>query len=207
MKRKDFSNLEITVQNKKETLFEHENYIAGTAPNLRGIHSTMYFQTPLETKISTNYLSKESTTPEIELSLFLTESLNAVKKGIEANLTIDAIVLKLSFETKIGENHFNEIAKIRAARMLWAKLIKQFNPKNQSSLALNISATITSPFNAFQAILGGCQQITAKDTAHLFFEEETAILKTIDPWAGSTFIEKRTEEIANEAWLLFKKAK
>lgn len=206
MKRKDFSNLEITVQNKKDRIFEHEHYIAGIAPNLRGIYATMYFKTPLETKITTDSFSEEYTTPEIELSTFLTKSLNCIQKGIDANATIDTIVSKLAFETTIGRNHFDEIAKMRAARMLWSKLIKQFNPKNQSSFALHINATIETSFDAFQAILGGCQCIVSKDKKHLFFEEETGILKTIDPWAGSTHVEQRTEEIATKSWLLFKES-
>ena len=60
--------------------------------------------------------------------------------------------------------------------------------------------------DAFQAILGGCQCIISKDKKHLFFEEETGILKTIDPWAGSTYVEKRTYEIATKSWLLFKES-
>lgn len=206
MKRKDFSNLEITVQNKKDTIFEHEHYSAGTAPNLRGIHATMYFQTPLETKITTATFSKEKRPPEIEVATFLAESLNYIQKEIEANSTIDTIVSKLSFETTIGTHHFDEIAKMRAVRMLWSKLLKQFNPKNQGSFALQINATIETSFDAFQAILGGCQCIISKDKKHLFFEEETGILKTIDPWAGSTYVEKRTEEIATKSWLLFKES-
>ena len=204
MKRKDFSNLEITVQNKKDKIFEHEYSIAGVAPNLRGIYATMYFQIPLKTKITTHTFSKENTTPEVELSIFLAESLNYIQKGIDANATIDNIVSKLTFETIIGNNHFDEIAKLRAARMLWSKLIKQFNPKNQSSFALHINATIETSFDAFQAISGGCQCVISKDKKHLFFEEETGILKTIDPWAGSTHVEQRTEEIAAKSWLLFK---
>ncbi len=205
MKRKDFSNLEITVQDKKDTIFEHEQYVAGIAPNLRGIHATMYFQTPLETKISTNSFSKANVAPEIEIATFLAESLNFIQKGINSNTKIDKIVSELSFETKIGKNHFDEIAKMRAVRMLWSKLIKQFNPKNQSSFALDINATIETSFDAFQAILGGCQCVISGDKKHLFFQEETRILKTIDPWAGSTYVEKMTEEIATKAWLLFEK--
>ncbi|SNR77245.1 methylmalonyl-CoA mutase family protein [Lutibacter flavus] len=205
MKRKDFSNIKIEVKNEKDSYFEHEDYIAGVSPNLRGIHSTMYFQTPLETKISTDTLTKENTTPEIELSTFLAESLSHIRKNIEANYTIDTIAPQLTFETKIGKNHFDEIAKMRAARMLWSKLIKQFNPKNQRSFALTINATVDAPFDAFQAILGGCQSIISKDKDYLFFEEEIEILKTIDPWAGSTYVEKITEKIANKSWFLFKK--
>jgi len=95
---------------------------------------------------------------------------------------------------------------MRVERMLWSKLLTQFKPKNQASFALLINATIETFFDAFQAILGGCQCIISKDKKHFFFEEETGILKTIDPWAGSTYVEKRTQEIATKSWLLFKES-
>ena len=85
MKRKDFSKLKIYVQKEKDSYFEHEDFIAGLAPNLRGIYTTMYFQNPLETKILDTSFYKENTTPENELSAFLSESLDVIQKGIEAN--------------------------------------------------------------------------------------------------------------------------
>ena len=88
MKRKDFSNIKIEVKNEKDSYFEHEDYIAGVAPNLRGIHSTMYFQTPIKTKVSTDTLTKENTTPEIELSTFLEQSLSYIQKNIERDSSI-----------------------------------------------------------------------------------------------------------------------
>jgi len=202
--RKDFSKLHIEVLKEKESYFNHEDFIAGVAPNLRGIHSTMYFQNPLKTTVLNEDLTTLGILPAIELSNFLTTSFHTIQKSIKENIGIDNAVLQLSFKTTLCNNHLNEIAKLRAARMLWAKLVQSFTPQKQDSLALNIEVTINNPLNASAAILGGCQSLTSTET-HLFFEEETDILKTIDPWAGSAIIEKKTQEIANEAWLLFQK--
>merc|ERR1711974_187717 len=134
----------------------------------------------------------------------------------------------------IGMNHFMEIAKMRAARMLWAKLVSQFNPKNQKSLALRThcqtsgwSLTEQDPFNnvarttieAAAAAFGGTQSLhtNALDEAialptdfsariarntQIFLQEETHITKTVDPWAGSYYVEKLTHDIAQKAWTL-----
>jgi methylmalonyl-CoA mutase len=131
-------------------------------------------------------------------------------------------------------NHFMEIAKMRAGRMLWAKLVKQFNPKNQKSLALRThsqtsgwSLTEQDPFNnvartaieALAAALGGTQSLhtNALDEAialptdfsariarntQIYLQEETKITKTVDPWAGSYYVEYLTDEIAKKAWSL-----
>jgi len=205
MKRKDFSKLKIEVQREKELFFEHEDFIAGVAPFLRGIHSTMHLQTPLKTTLLIDSPIQENTTPEIELANFLAESFNYIQNCIQKNISVDNAVSELTFQTTISKNHFDEIAKMRAARMLWAKMIKSFNPKNQDSLAMKINATVNNTIDTSVAILGGCQSLASKEDSHLFFEEETGILKTVDPWAGSFYIEKKTEYIANEAWLLFKK--
>ena len=203
MKRKDFSKLKVEVQEEKSFHFEHENYIAGLAPYLRGIFSSMYMQEPLKTTISNNIPFPENIPPEIELSNFLTKSLHFIQTRIKENTLIDQCVSTLVFHTTVSENHFDEITKMRAARILWANLIKLFNAKNQDSLALNIHAYANNYLNTLTVILGGCQTLTSKDKSYLFFEEETNILKTVDPWAGSFYIEKRTADIANKAWLLF----
>ncbi len=386
MKRKDFSKLAVESQNEKETYFEHENYIAGTAPNLRGPYSTMYVrqpwtirqyagfstaeesnafyrrnlaagqkglsvafdlathrgydsdhervqgdvgkagvaidsvedmkvlfnQIPLEKmsvsmtmngavlpilafyivaakeqgvdkkllegtiqndilkefmvrntyiypptpsmkiiadifaytsenmpkfnsiSISGYHMQEAGATPEIELAYTLADGLEYLKTGIASGMDIDSFAPRLSFFWAIGMDHFSEIAKLRAARMLWAKIVKQFNPKNQKSLALRThcqtsgwSLTEQDPFNnvarttieAMAAALGGTQSLhtNALDEAialptdfsariarntQIYIQEETLITKTVDPWAGSTFVENRTEEMVNNAWEL-----
>jgi methylmalonyl-CoA mutase len=203
MKRKDFSKLAIEVQQEKSSYFEHEDFIAGTAPNLRGIYSTMYFNTPLETIVLNEPIKSESYTPAIELANFLTESFYFIQQNIKKNTSIDSVISQLSFQTTISSNHFDEIAKMRAVRLLWAKMIQLFNPKSENSYKIKIHAIINNSIDASVGILGGCQSLASTETIHLFYEEETYILKTIDPWAGSTYLEKRTEEIAIEAWSLF----
>lgn len=204
MKRKDFSKLKIEVQKEKDNYFEHEDYIAGVAPFLRGIHTTMYLQTPLKRTDLTDIRFQENTAPAIELAQFLKESYNYIQKSIQKGTPVEDAVSSLLFKTTINDNHFGEISKMRALRMLWAKMIKSFNPKNQDALALKIQAIVNNTTNTSTAIFGGCQSVAKEATYSLFFEEETGILKTVDPWAGSLYIEKRTEEIANQAWLLFK---
>jgi len=205
MKRKDFSKLKIEVQNSKDKHFEYEDYIAGAPPFLRGIHTTMYIQTPFKTTNLNNTPISENNFSEIELANFLTESFNTIKNSLQENISIDKAVSKIYFQTIIDKNQFDEIAKFRAARLLWAKMINGFNPKKQESLALKIASVINTSEHALSAILGGCQSLASNETTHLFFEEETGILNTIDPWAGSTYLEKRTEEITNKAWAIFKK--
>ncbi len=184
--------------------------------------------------ISGYHMQEAGATPEIELAYTLADGLEYLKTGISNGMDIDAFAPRLSFFWAIGMDHFSEIAKLRAARMLWAKLVKQFNPKNQKSLALRThcqtsgwSLTEQDPFNnvarttieAMAAAFGGTQSLhtNALDEAialptdfsariarntQIYIQQETKITKTVDPWAGSTFIEKKTEDMANAAWKL-----
>ncbi|NOR27163.1 MAG: methylmalonyl-CoA mutase [Lutibacter sp.] len=182
--------------------------------------------------ISGYHMQEAGATPEIELAYTLADGLEYLKTGIASGMDIDSFAPRLSFFWAIGMDHFGEIAKLRAARMLWAKIVKQFNPKNQKSLALRThcqtsgwSLTEQDPFNnvarttieAMAAALGGTQSLhtNALDEAialptdfsariarntQIYIQEETNITKTVDPWAGATFIEKRTAEMVNKAW-------
>jgi methylmalonyl-CoA mutase len=184
--------------------------------------------------ISGYHMQEAGATPEIELAYTLADGLEYIKTGIASGMDIDSFAPRLSFFWAIGMDHFSEIAKLRAARMLWAKLVKQFHPKNPKSLALRThcqtsgwSLTEQDPFNnvarttieAMAAAFGGTQSLhtNALDEAialptdfsariarntQIYIQQETKITKTVDPWAGSTFVEKRTEEIANNAWKL-----
>ena len=170
-----------------------------------------------------------------ELANSLTYGLEFLKTGLKANIDIDTLAPHLSFSWNIGTNYFMEIAKMRAARMLWAKLIKQLNPKNNKSLILRVHyATSNSPLTnertnnnickktveATAAIFGGTESLntnTFKEKTesttklakniHLFLQEETKITKTVDPWAGSYFIEKLTHDITQKTWSLIKTIK
>ncbi|GAA4958734.1 methylmalonyl-CoA mutase [Algibacter aquimarinus] len=184
--------------------------------------------------ISGYHMQEAGATCDIELAYTLADGLEYIRKGLAAGMNIDTFAPRLSFFWAIGMNHFMEIAKMRAARMLWAKLVKQFNPKNEKSLALRThcqtsgwSLTEQDPFNnvarttieAAAAAFGGTQSLhtNALDEAialptdfsariarntQIFLQEETKITKTVDPWAGSYYIEKLTHDIAQKAWNL-----
>ena len=124
--------------------------------------------------ISGYHMQEAGATADIELAYTLADGLEYIKTGLKAGLTIDEFAPRLSFFWGIGMNHFMEIAKMRAARMLWAKLVKQFNPKNEKSLALRThcqtsgwSLTAQDPFNnvarttieAMAAVFGGTQSL------------------------------------------------
>jgi methylmalonyl-CoA mutase len=184
--------------------------------------------------ISGYHMQEAGATCDIELAYTLADGIEYIRKGLEAGMDIDTFAPRISFFWAIGMNHFMEIAKMRAARMLWAKLVKQFNPKNPKSLALRThcqtsgwSLTEQDPFNnvartcieAAAAAFGGTQSLhtNALDEAialptdfsariarntQIYLQEETKITKTVDPWAGSYYVESLTNEIAHKAWSL-----
>jgi methylmalonyl-CoA mutase len=184
--------------------------------------------------ISGYHMQEAGATCDIELAYTLADGLEYIRKGLAAGMDIDTFAPRLSFFWAIGMNHFMEIAKMRAARMLWAKLVKPFNPKNEKSLALRThcqtsgwSLTEQDPFNnvarttieAAAATFGGTQSLhtNALDEAialptdfsariarntQIYLQEETQITKTVDPWAGSYYVESLTKEISEKAWEL-----
>jgi methylmalonyl-CoA mutase len=184
--------------------------------------------------ISGYHMQEAGATADIELAYTLANGLEYIRTGLATGMKIDEFAPRLSFFWAIGMNHFMEIAKMRAARMIWAKLVKQFNPKDEKSLALRThcqtsgwSLTEQDPFNnvsrtcieAAAAAFGGTQSLhtNALDEAialptdfsariarntQLFLQEETKITKTVDPWAGSYYVESLTHEIAQKAWKL-----
>ena len=102
--------------------------------------------------ISGYHMQEAGATCDIELAYTLADGLEYIRKGLGAGMDIDTFAPRLSFFWAIGMNHFMEIAKMRAARMLWAKLVQQFNPKNPKSLALEVAlsrAAVTAKANKF----------------------------------------------------------
>ncbi|WP_310378909.1 methylmalonyl-CoA mutase [Flavobacterium sp.] len=184
--------------------------------------------------ISGYHMQEAGATADIELAYTLADGLEYIRTGLATGMKIDEFAPRLSFFWAIGMNHFMEIAKMRAARMIWAKLVKQFNPKDEKSLALRThcqtsgwSLTQQDPFNnvarttieATAAAFGGTQSLhtNALDEAialptdfsariarntQIYLQEETKITKTVDPWAGSFYVESLTHEIAQSAWKL-----
>ncbi len=182
--------------------------------------------------ISGYHMQEAGATADIELAYTLADGLEYIRTGLKAGLDIDTFAPRLSFFWAIGMNHFMEIAKMRAGRILWAKLIQQFHPKNPKSLALRThcqtsgwSLTEQDPFNnvarttieAAAAAFGGTQSLhtNALDEAialptdfsariarntQIYLQSETNITKTVDPWAGSYYVEYLTDNLAKKAW-------
>jgi len=229
-----------TIQNDILKEFMVRNtYIYPPTPSMKIISDIFEFTSKNMPKfnsisISGYHMQEAGATCDIELAYTLADGLEYIKTGLAAGMDIDAFAPRLSFFWAIGMNHFMEIAKMRAGRMLWAKLVKQFNPKNPKSLALRThcqtsgwSLTEQDPFNnvartcieASAAAFGGTQSLhtNALDEAialptdfsariarntQIYLQEETYITKTVDPWAGSYYVEKLTHDIAQKAWKL-----
>lgn len=229
-----------TIQNDILKEFMVRNtYIYPPTPSMKIIadifeYTSKYMPKFNSISISGYHMQEAGATNDIELAYTLADGLEYVRTGIKAGMDIDTFAPRLSFFWAIGMNHFMEIAKMRAGRLLWAKLMKQFNPKDEKSLALRThcqtsgwSLTEQDPFNnvartaieAMGAALGGTQSLhtNALDEAialptdfsariarntQIYIQEETKITKTVDPWAGSYYVESLTAELANKAWAL-----
>ena len=236
----ELSQLSGTIQNDILKEFMVRNtYIYPPTPSMKIISDIFEFTSqnmPRFNSISISgyHMQEAGATCDIELAYTLADGLEYLKTGLAAGMDIDSFAPRLSFFWAIGMNHFMEIAKMRAARMLWAKIVSQFNPKNPKSLALRThsqtsgwSLTEQDPFNnvartcieAAAAAFGGTQSLhtNALDEAialptdfsariarntQIYLQQETQITKTVDPWAGSYYVESLTHQIAEKAWAL-----
>ena len=174
------SELSGTIQNDILKEFMVRNtYIYPPTPSMKIIADIFEYTSENMPKfnsisISGYHMQEAGASPEIEMAYTLANGLEYIKKGIETGMDIDSFAPRLSFFWGIGMDHFTEIAKMRAARMLWAKIVKQFHPKNPKSLALRThcqtsgwSLTEQDPFNniarttieAMAAAFGGTQSL------------------------------------------------
>lgn len=181
--------------------------------------------------ISGYHMQEAGATQDLELAYTIADGLEYVKTGIEAGIDIDSFAPRLSFFWAIGMNYYMEVAKLRAARVLWANHLKKYKPKNPKSLMLRAhsqtsgwSLTAKDVFNnvirtnieALGATHGHTQSLhtnsldealalptdfsarIARNT-QLFIQNETDTTDSIDPWGGSYFIEKITQELIEKA--------
>ncbi len=230
--------LQGTIQNDILKEFMVRNtYIYPPEPSMRIISDIFAFTAKNMPKfnsisISGYHMQEAGATADLELAYTLADGLEYLRTGIDAGMSIDSFAPRLSFFWAIGMNHFMEIAKLRAGRMLWAKIVKQFDPKNPKSLSLRAhcqtsgwSLTEQDPFNnvarttieAAAAVFGGTQSLhtNALDEAialptdfsariarntQIYLQEETEITKTVDPWAGSFYVERLTHDLVQKAW-------
>jgi methylmalonyl-CoA mutase len=182
--------------------------------------------------VSGYHMQEAGATADIELAYTLADGLEYLRTGIQAGLNIDDFAPRISFFWGVGMNHFMEIAKMRAARVLWAKLVKRFDARNPKSLALRAHAQTSGwslsardPYNnivrtcveALAAAFGHTQSLhtNALDEAlalptdfsariarntQIYLQKETGITRVVDPWAGSYYVERLTQELMQAAW-------
>lgn len=182
--------------------------------------------------ISGYHMQEAGATADIELAYTLADGLEYVRTGLKAGIDIDSFAPRLSFFWAIGKNYFMEIAKMRAARKMWAQMMSTFDPKNSKTLALRThsqtsgwSLTEQDPFNnitrtlieANAAAMGHTQSLhtNALDEAialptdfsariarntQLFLQEETLMTNVADPWGGSYYVERLTDELIDKTW-------
>ena len=182
--------------------------------------------------ISGYHIQEAGATADLELAYTLADGVEYLRAGLDAGLDIDRFAPRLSFFWAIGMNFFMEVAKMRAARALWARLVGQFDPQNPKSLSLRThcqtsgwSLTAQDVFNnvqrtcieAMAATQGHTQSLhtNALDEAialptdfsariarntQLLLAQESGTTDTIDPWAGSWYVERLTHDLAERAW-------
>lgn len=234
----ELQELSGTIQNDILKEFMVRNtYIYPPEPSMRIIADIFEYTSQNMPKfnsisISGYHIQEAGGTADIELAYTLADGLDYIRTGLKAGLKIDDFAPRLSFFWGSGMNHFMEIAKLRAGRMLWAKIVKQFNPNNPKSMALRThtqtsgwSLTEQDPFNnvartcieALAATLGHTQSLhtNALDEAialptdfsariarntQIYLQKETNICKSVDPWAGSYYVESLTHELVHKAW-------
>ena len=181
--------------------------------------------------ISGYHMQEAGATQDLELAYTLADGVEYIRAGLAAGLDIDKFAPRLSFFWAIGMNFFMEIAKMRAARLIWAKLVKEFEPKSDKSLPLRThsqtsgwSLTAQDVFNnvtrtcieAMAATQGGTQSLhtNALDEAlalptdfsariarntQLFLQQESGTTRIIDPWGGSYYVERLTQDLVARA--------
>lgn len=182
--------------------------------------------------ISGYHMQEAGATADIEMAYTLADGVEYIRAGESVGLNVDQFAPRLSFFWAIGMNFYMEVAKMRAARLLWARLVRQFGPKNPKSMSLRThsqtsgwSLTAQDVYNnvirtaveAMGATQGHTQSLhtNALDEAialptdfsariarntQLFLQQESGTCRTVDPWAGSAYVEKLTDQLARKAW-------
>ncbi|SDC11419.1 methylmalonyl-CoA mutase [Nocardioides lianchengensis] len=227
-----------TIQNDILKEFMVRNtYIYPPAPSMRIISDIFSFTSARMPRfnsisISGYHIQEAGATADLELAYTLADGVEYIRAGLETGMTIDQFAPRLSFFWAIGMNFYMEIAKMRAARALWSRLVRQFEPQNPKSLSLRThsqtsgwSLTAQDVFNnvgrtcieAMASTQGHTQSLhtNALDEAialptdfsariarntQLLLQQESGTTGTIDPWAGSYYVERLTHDLAEKAW-------
>ena len=227
-----------TIQNDILKEFMVRNtYIYPPAPSMRIISDIFSYTSAKMPRfnsisISGYHIQEAGATNDLELAYTLADGVEYIRAGLETGMSIDQFAPRLSFFWAIGMNFYMEVAKMRAARALWARLVRQFDPQNPKSLSLRThsqtsgwSLTAQDVFNnvqrtcieAMASTQGHTQSLhtNALDEAialptdfsariarntQLLLQQESGTTGTIDPWAGSYYVERLTHDLAERAW-------
>ena len=233
----DQSQLSGTIQNDILKEFMVRNtYIYPPEPSMRIVadiieYTSVHMPRFNSISISGYHIQEAGATVDLELAYTLADGVEYVRAALDAGLGIDTFAPRLSFFFNIGMDLFMEVAKLRAARLLWAELMEQFDPQHPKSSMLRthcqtsgVSLTEQDPYNnivrttieAMAGVLGGTQSLhtnsfdeamglptefsakIARNT-QLILAEESGITRTVDPLAGSYYVESLTAELAERA--------
>ena len=233
----DQADLSGTIQNDILKEFMVRNtYIYPPEPSMRIVADIIEYTSQKMPRfnsisISGYHIQEAGATCDLELAYTLADGVEYVRAALAAGLDVDAFAPRLSFFFNIGMDFFMEVAKLRAARLLWAELMEQFDPQSPKSSMLRthcqtsgVSLTEQDPYNnivrttveAMAGVLGGTQSLhtnsfdealglptefsakIARNT-QLILAEETGITRTVDPLAGSYYVEALTAQLADRA--------
>jgi len=229
-----------TIQNDILKEFMVRNtYIYPPAPSMRIVadiieHTSKHMPRFNSISISGYHMQEAGATADLELAFTIADGLEYVRTATARGLDVDHFAGRLSFFFAIGMNFFMEVAKLRAARLLWHRVMSGFDPKKPGSSMLRthcqtsgVSLTESDPYNnvvrttveAMAGVLGGTQSLhtnsfdealglptdfsarIARNT-QLILAEETGIPKVVDPLAGSYYVERLTQDLADRAWAI-----
>jgi methylmalonyl-CoA mutase len=226
-----------TIQNDILKEFMVRNtYIYPPGPSMRIISDIFAYTSAHMPKfnsisISGYHMQEAGATQDLELAYTLADGVEYVRAGIKAGLDIDRFAPRLSFFWAIGMNFFMEVAKMRAARAIWAKLMKPFDPEDPRSLSLRThcqtSGWSLAAQDVFNNVVRTCVEAMAATQGHtqslhtnaldealalptdfsariarntqLFLQQESGTTRIADPWGGSYYVERLTQELANKA--------
>jgi methylmalonyl-CoA mutase len=227
-----------TIQNDILKEFMVRNtYIYPPQPSMRIISDIFAYTSQKMLKfnsisISGYHIQEAGATADLELAYTLADGLEYLRAGQQAGLDVDAFAPRLSFFWGIGMDFAMEVAKLRAARLLWAKMVARFEPRNSKSLSLRThsqtsgwSLTAQDVYNnvartcveAMAATQGHTQSLhtNALDEAlalptdfsariarntQLVLQQESGTTRVVDPWGGSHYVERLTQDLAERAW-------
>jgi methylmalonyl-CoA mutase len=227
-----------TIQNDILKEFMVRNtYIYPPGPSLRIISDIFAYTSAHMPKfnsisISGYHMQEAGATQDLELAYTLADGVEYVRTGIAAGLDVDRFAPRLSFFWAIGMNFFMEVAKLRAARLIWAKLMNEFSPKDPRSSSLRAHSQTSgwslAAQDVFNNVARTCIEAMAATQGHtqslhtnaldealalptdfsariarntqIVLQQESGTTRIADPWGGSFYVERLTQELANKAW-------